>query len=151
VLIDSSVFLCLAFQDPGWERCGQLLDEVFEGKLKCVVSAIQLSELYTPFMRAGDRKGLGAMKRELAKLRIKVRAVDRRVAELSSEYRSRTRTPAGKWISLADSIILATAKLERVETLYTLDPDFLLVKDIRVSAPGMPLEEWVRSVQGRVH
>ena len=63
-LIDTNVFLCLAFQDPGWEHCGRLLDEVYFGRVKCVISAIQLSELYIPFKRAGDLKGLERLKRE---------------------------------------------------------------------------------------
>lgn len=52
------------FQDPGWEHCGRLLDEIYFGRVKCVISAIQLSELYTPFKRAGDIKGLERLKRE---------------------------------------------------------------------------------------
>ena len=143
-LIDTSVFLCLAFEDPGWEHCGRLLDEVYAGKIKCLMSAMQLSELYTPFKKASDARGLREMKRELEKLRPKIRNVDREVAELSSDFRSRVKTPKGRWLSMADSILLATAKLERAEKIYTLDVDFQLVKEIGVSGPGIPLEEWVR-------
>lgn len=143
-LIDTNVFLCLAFQDPGWEHCGRLLDEVYFGRVKCVISAIQLSELYTPFKRAGDLKGLERLKRELAKLKLKVRLVDEAVATLSSEYRSTIRTPEGRWLSLGDSIVLATARLENVDVLYTIDVDFYNVKVLEVKAPDMSLEEWVR-------
>lgn len=143
-LIDTNIFLCLAFQDLGWEYCGKLLDEVYFGKIKCVISSIQLSELYTPFMRAGDVEGLKNMEKELIKLRIKVRAVDENIAILSSKYRSTIKTPENKWLPLADSIILATAKLECVDVLYTIDIDFYNVKEIKVSAPGMPLKEWIR-------
>ena len=142
--MDTGVFLCLAFEDPGWEQCGKLLDEVYAGKIKCLMSAIQLSELYTPFKRVGDAKGLKGMKKELEKLRPKIRDVDREVAELSSDFRSRVKTPRGRWLSMADSMLLATAKLEGAEKIYTLDTDFLSVKEIEVSAPGMPLGEWVR-------
>jgi len=55
----------------------------------------------------------------------------------------------GKWISLADSILLATAEVEGAEVFYTLDPDFLSVERIKVSAPGMPLEEWLGKFQRR--
>ncbi|RLF02813.1 MAG: hypothetical protein DRJ59_02575 [Thermoprotei archaeon] len=143
-LIDTNIFLCLAFQDPGWEHCGELLDEVYFGKIKCVISSIQLSELYTPFMRAGGIKGLKKMEKELIKLRVKVRAVDESVAILSSKYRSTIKAPENRWLPLADSIILATAKLERVDVLYTIDIDFYNVREVKVSAPGMSLEEWIR-------
>jgi len=143
-LIDTNIFLCLAFQDPGWEYCGKLLDDVYFGKIKCVISAIQLSELYTPFMRVGDEEGLKKLERELMKLRIKIRRVDENVAFLSSKYRSTIKTPENNWLPLADSIILATAKLERVDVLYTIDIDFYNVKDVKISAPGMSLKEWIR-------
>ena len=143
-LIDMNIFLCLAFQDPGWEYCGKLLDDVYFGKIKCVISAIQLSELYTPFMRVGDEEGLKKLERELMKLRIKIRRVDENVAFLSSKYRSTIKTPENNWLPLADSIILATAKLERVDVLYTIDIDFYNVKDVKISAPGMSLKEWIR-------
>jgi len=144
VLIDTNVFLCLAFEDPGWEYCGKLLDDVYFGKIKCVISSIQLSELYTPFMRAGDEEGLKKLKEELKRLRIKIRVVDKDVAFLSSKYRSKIKTPENRWLPLADSIILATAKLENVDVLYTLDTDFYNVKEVEVSAPFMSLKEWIR-------
>ncbi len=136
--------MCLAFEDPRWKYCGRLLDDVYFGKIKCVISAIQLSELYTPFLRVGDREGLKKLERELAKLKIKIREVDDKVAILSSKFRSKVKTPEGIWLSLADSIILATAKLERVDVLYTIGIDFYNVKDVKVSAPGMPLKEWIK-------
>jgi hypothetical protein len=42
---------------------------------------------------------------------------------------------------------LATAEVEGAEVFYTLDPDFLSVERIKVSAPYMSLEEWVRKFQ----
>nr|MDO8043911.1 type II toxin-antitoxin system VapC family toxin [Candidatus Baldrarchaeota archaeon] len=143
-LIDTNIFLCLAFEDPGWEYCGKLLDDVYFGKIKCVISSIQLSELYTPFMRAGDEKGLKGLKEELERLKVKVRATDKNVAILSSKYRSIIKTPENKWLPLADSIILATAKLENVDVLYTLDTNFYNVKEVKVSAPFMSLKEWIK-------
>lgn len=143
-LIDTNIFLCLAFEDPGWEYCGRLLDDVYFGKIKCVISSIQLSELYTPFLRVGDREGLERLERELSKLKIKIRAVNDEVAILSSKFRSTVKTPEGRWLSLADSIILATARLEGVDVLYTIDIDFYNVKEVKVSAPGMSLKEWVK-------
>jgi len=142
-LIDTNIFLCLAFQDHGWRYCGKLLDDVYFGRIKCIISSIQLSELYTPFKRAGDERGLNLLKKELSKLKIKVRVVDKSIAILSSEYRSTIRTLENEWLSLADSIILATAKLEHVDILYTIDIDFYNVKEIKVSAPGMSLKDWI--------
>jgi len=143
-LIDTNVFLCLAFEDPGWQHCGRLLDDVYFGKIKCVISSIQLSELYTPFMRVGDEEGLKKLKEELKRLKIKIRVVDKDVVVLSSKYRSTIRTPGNRWLPLVDSIILATVKLENVNVLYTLDTDFYNVKEVKVSAPFMSLKDWVR-------
>jgi len=144
VCIDSGIFLCLAFKDPGYRFCGKLLDDVFTGKIRAVISSIQISELYTAFKRAGDLEGLNRMKNELFKLGLKIRDVDQEISELSSEYRAKIKTPEGKWLPLADSIILATAKVEKANILYTIDIDFLNVKDIKIMAPEMSLPEWVR-------
>ena len=143
-LANTEEFLAYAFEDPGWQHCGKLLDDVYFGKIKCVISSIQLSELYTPFMRVGDEEGLKKLKEELKRLKIKIRAVDKDVAVLSSKYRSTIRTPGNRWLPLARTIILATAKLENVNVLYTLDTDFYNVKEVKVSAPFMSLKEWVR-------
>ena len=88
--IDTNIFLCLAFQDHGWRYCGKFLEDVYFGRIECIISSIQLSELYTPFKRAGDERGLNLLN----------------IAILSSEYRSTIRTLENEWLSLADSIIL---------------------------------------------
>ncbi len=81
---------------------------------------------------------------ELSKLGLKIRDVDKDIAELSSVYRAKVKTPEGKWLPLADSIILATAKSEEADVLYTIDIDFYNVEDVEVKAPGMSLIEWVK-------
>ena len=143
-LIDTGIFLCLSFEDSGYQNCGKLLDKAFRGDITPLLSSIQLTELYTPFLRAKDLKGLQEMKQEIIKLRPRIRNVDREIAEKAAEYRSTTHTPDGKWLTLADSIILATSILEGAETLYTIDTDFANVKEIKVEAPEMELEDWVR-------
>ena len=84
------------------------------------------------------------MKREIAKLRPRMRDVDREVAEKAADYRSNTRTPDGGWLAMVDSILLATSILEGVEALYTTDPDFANIKEIKVEAPEMELKDWIR-------
>ncbi|OYT30991.1 MAG: hypothetical protein B6U94_04640 [Thermofilum sp. ex4484_79] len=143
-LVDTNIFLCLALQDPGWEYCGRLIDDIYFGKIKCVISSIQLSELYTLFLRAGDKEGLRKLENELKKLKLKIRIVDKKIAILSSKYRSTIKTQENRWLPLADAIILATAKLEHVDVLYTIDVDFYNVKEVKVSAPGMSLKEWIK-------
>ena len=142
-LIDTNIFLCLAFEDPGHVHCGKLLDRAFKGEYKPLLSSIQITEIYTPFLRAEDTQGLEMMKREIAKLQPKIRNVDQEIAELAAELRSTVRTPEGRWIALADSIILATATTEEAETLYTIDADFANVKEIIVEAPEMELRDWI--------
>ncbi len=142
--IDTGIFFCLAFKEPGFKYCKKILDDLYFKKVKGVISSIQLSELYTPFRRAGDIEGLEKMKMELSKLGLKIRGVDKDIAELSSVYRAEVKTPEGKWLPLADSIILATAKSEEVDILYTIDIDFYNVKDVEVKGPGMNLIEWVK-------
>jgi len=142
--IDTGIFFCVIFKESGYEYCKKLLDDVYYNKIRGVISTIQLSELYTPFRRAGDFKSLERIKAELFKLNLKVRNVDEEVADLSSIYRSSVKTPDDKWLPLADSIILATAVAEEVDVLYTIDIDFYNVKDLKIMAPGMGLVEWVR-------
>lgn len=144
VCIDTGIFFCLAFKEPGFEICKKIFDDLYFGSIKGVISSIQLSELYTPFRRAGDIEGLERMKFELSKLDLKIRNVDKEIAELSSIYRVEIKTPENKWLPLADSIVLATAKAEGVDVLYTIDIDFYNVEDVRVEAPGMSLIEWVK-------
>jgi len=144
VCIDTGIFFCLAFKEPGFKFCQRIFDDLYFGNVKGVISSIQLSELYTPFRRADDIEGLEKMKFELQKLNLKIRNVDREIAELSSIYRSKIKTPDNRWLPLADSIILATAKIEKADILYTIDIDFYNVKEVKVEAPGMSLLEWVK-------
>jgi len=143
-LVDTGVFLCLAFEDPGYKQCGKLLDRAFRGDFTLLLSSIQLTELYTPFLRAKEFKGLQRLKQEILTLKPRVRNVDREIAEKAAEYRSIVQTPDGKWLALADSIILATSITEKAEILYTLDTDFAKVKSIKVKAPEMEISEWVK-------
>ena len=143
ILIDSNIFLRLAFEEPGWEHCGKLLDSVYSGEHVAIISAIQLSELYTPFERANDDEAKEKLATEIKKLRIKVRVVDEEISRLSAQIRAKEKTPNGHWLALADSIILATALQEEASTLYTLDTDFSRIKGrVKITAPGMPIEEW---------
>jgi len=148
-LIDTGIFLCLAFEDPGHQHCGRLLDKAFKGDITPLLSSIQLTELYTPFLRAEDTTGLQKMKHEIAKLQPKVRSVDEEIAEKAAEYRSTIRTPNGRWLALADSIILATSILEGSETLYTIDLNFANVKEIKVEAPEMELKDWIKQYRSK--
>jgi predicted nucleic acid-binding protein len=145
ISIDSNVFLRLAFEEAGWEHCGKLLDSIYSGEQDAVISAIQISELYTPFERANDNEAKEKLGAETEKSRIKIRVVDEEIARLSANIRASQKTPRGSWLALADSIILATALKEEVDTFYMLDVDFSKVKSpVKISAPYMSVEEWHR-------
>lgn len=109
-----------------------------------LMSCIELTELFTPFLRAGDQEGLRAIKQEIAKLEPKIRNVDGEIAQKAAEFRSTVRTPDGNWLVLADFIILSTAVVEQAETLYTIDPDFLNAQQVQVTAPQMKLQDWIK-------
>jgi len=143
-LIDTNIFLCLAFEDPGHQHCGELLDQAFKGDFNPLLSSIQITELLTPFYRAQDLVGLQKMKIEITNLKPKIRNVDQQIAEKTAQYRSTIQTPNGSWLALADSIILATAVLEKAQILYTIDTDFVNVKQIRIKAPGMEIADWIK-------
>jgi len=143
IAIDSNIFLNLMFEEPGWDNCGRLLDSVHSHQHEAVISSIQLSEMYTPFERAKDPASRERLCETIKKAGVKVRDVDEETAALSSRIRGTERTPKGRWLALADSIVLATAQIEGSEILYTLDLDFLKVTGpVNVAAPGMSLEEW---------
>lgn len=143
-LIDTGIFLCLAFVDPGHRECGELLDRAYGGEFEIIMSSLQLTELFTPFLRAGDRQGSLALEQEIKKLEPRIRNVDREIAQRAAEFRSSIRTPDGGWLALADSIILSTALAEHVETLYTIDSDFLNAQEVQVMAPQMKIEDWIK-------
>jgi len=84
------------------------------------------------------------MKKEITKLEPKIRNVDQQIAEKTAQYRSTIQTSNGSWLALADSIILATAVLEKAQTLYTIDTDFVNVKQIKTKAPGMEIADWIK-------
>jgi len=148
-LIDTGIFLCLAFEDPGYQHCGKLLDKAFKGEITPLLSSIQLTELYTPFLGAKDSTGLQKMKQEITKLGLRIRSVDTEIAGKAAEYRSTIQTPEGKWLALADSIILATSILEGAEIFYTIDTDFANVREIKVKAPEMELKDWVKQYESK--
>ena len=140
------MFLRLAFEEAGWEHCGKLLDSVYSAEQSAVISAIQISELYTPFARANDNEGKEELAAEIEKLRIKIRVVDEEIARMSARIRATQKTPQGDWLAMADSIILATALKEGVDTFYTLDNDFSKVRErVKITAPGMSVEEWQKA------
>jgi predicted nucleic acid-binding protein len=143
IAIDSNIFLNIAFEEPGWEHCGRLLDSVFFGEQNAIISVIQLSELYTPFERASDGQAKEKLSKEIKRSRIRIVSVDEEIASLSAHIRASEKTPSGDWLALADSIILATGLREKAVTLYSLDLDFSKVKrQIKITAPGMTLEQW---------
>jgi predicted nucleic acid-binding protein len=142
-LIDTNIFLTLAASQPGWKQCGELMDRVYRKEIQGLMSTIQISELYTPFKRAGDEEGLKQMMMELTKLKPRIIPVTKAISEISAVYRASIKTLDGRWLPLADSLLLATALHEDAAIIYTLDLDFYNVKSIRVEAPEMPLEEWV--------
>lgn len=84
------------------------------------------------------------MKKEITKLEPKIRNVDQQIAEKTAQYRSTIQTPNGSWLALADSIILATAVVEKAQILYTIDTDFVNVKQIKIKAPGMEIADWIK-------
>ena len=150
IMIDTNIFLRLVFQEEGWERCGKLLDSVYSGRQEAIISAIQISELYTPFERAHDMETRDKISSEIKKSKIRIKKVDVEIAELSARIRATEKTPGGNFLALADSIILATALRERVETLYTLDMDYSKVKSkVNISAPEMSIEEWHRTYSAK--
>lgn len=69
--------------------------------------------------------------------------MDKEIAEKAAEYRSVIRTPDAEWLALADSIVLATSILEGADVLYTIDTDFADVKEIKVTAPEIELQDWI--------
>lgn len=145
-VIDSNIFLRVAFEEAGWEHCGRLLDSIFSGEKEAFISSIQLSELYTPFERANDKSAKEKLASEIRKMGIRIRDVDEEIAVLSAQIRATEKTSEGKWLALADSVILATSLILNVETFYTLDMDFSLVKrDISITAPGMSLHDWAKT------
>ncbi len=144
VLVDTNIFLNIAFMDPGYEECSKLIDSIYYGDLKGIISSIQLMELYTPFIRASDKEGLTKMKAEIRKMRLRILDVTPRISELASTYRSTIKTPEGKWLPAIDSLIAATAKTAEVQIMYTLDLDFLNFNEVKVMAPGMSLIRWIQ-------
>ncbi len=89
------------------------------------------------------------MKQEITKLGLRIRSVDTEIAGKAAEYRSTIQTPDGKWLALADSIILATSILEGAEIFYTIDTDFANVREIKVKAPEMELKDWVKQYESK--
>jgi len=142
-LIDTGIFLCLAFEEPGFEECGHLLDRADFGDFRVLLSSMQFTEIHTAFLRVEDAAGSREIAETIWNMRPRVRDLDVEVAKTAAELRSTVKTPGGRWLALADSVILSTALQEGANVVYTIDPDFIDVKQVRVMAPEMELREWI--------
>ena len=107
------------------------------------MSIIQLNEILTPLYRYGLYDGINVVKGEFSKLKIKFVDVNREISELAAIYRAKYKTIEDRWLSLADSLILATAVVSEVDTLYTIDIDFIDINIINIASPIGTIEKWI--------
>ncbi len=143
ILVDSNIFLTLILKDRGWSDVKTFLDSIYDRGDRIYMSIIQLNEILTPLYRYGLDDKIDVIKGEFSKFKIKFVNVDRKISELAAIYRGRYKTIENRWLSLADALILATAVVSEVETLYTIDIDFINIDLLNISSPIGTIEKWI--------
>lgn len=143
ILVDSNIFLTLLLKDRGWSEVKTFLDAVYDRGDRIYMSIIQLNEILTPLYRYGLDDKIDVIKEEFSKLKIKFVDVNRRISELAALYRAKYKTIEDRWLSLADALILATAVVSEVQTLYTIDLDFINIDILNIASPIGTIEEWI--------
>ena len=143
IMVDSNIFLALLLKDRGWREVKSLLDAIYDRGDRIYMSVIQLNEILTPLYRYGLDDRIDVVKEEFSKLKVKFVDVNREISELAAIYRAKYKTIENRWLSLADALILATAVVSEVETLYTIDIDFIDIDILNIASPLGTIEKWI--------
>lgn len=121
LLIDTSVLLAWFHKEPQYIRVRKLLLKAQRGQTLLSASEITLMELLYVLIRDFGQSEAQKSLTTIENLPIKFIPITRNILVLAASYKSK-----GK-ISVADTIIAATAK-EKDLPLLTKDPEFLVLK-----------------------
>jgi predicted nucleic acid-binding protein len=128
IYIDSWVFLEFFSQSPKWVKCGK----VIRSREKKAVSTIVLMEIkYRGIKKFGIRKTREILHKIKSSESICIFDVTKEIAELAADLRIKYYDKENKPVSYADMINLATAIMTRCKILYSGDPDFTDIKEIK--------------------
>jgi predicted nucleic acid-binding protein len=112
--IDSNVFISIHNQEPNHIACEKLIDSIESNVHQAIISTIVISELLVGYYRNGNLNELNLFLSK-AKANYELTPVSLEIAQEAAEIRSLYQ------IKLPDAIILATAKLNKVDYLISND------------------------------
>ena len=129
-VLDSFALLAYLRREPGFEKVREMLGRASESKLELAMTEINYAEVKYIVLRKHGPSDWRTVKRLLDVLPITFLAVDRGLAALTAEFKSRYS------LSLADACAAALAQQLKAE-LYTDDDEFdALVPEIRLCRLG---------------
>lgn len=125
-VLDSFALLAYFRREPGFEKIRELLGLAAESKVELAMTEVNYAEVKYIVLRKHGPSDWRTVKRLLDVLPITFFAVDRGLADLTAEFKSRYS------LSLADACAAALAQQLKAE-LYTDDDEFdALVPEIRL-------------------
>jgi predicted nucleic acid-binding protein len=124
-VLDSWALLCYLEQEPGYERIINLFENAVDSSKPLLMCILNWGEVYYQVMRRfGDQKA-----QEIEQL---IQSFPITLIEVDKELtREAARVKAAKRMAYADCFAVALARLRKAE-LYTGDPEFKLVEEIKV-------------------
>lgn len=129
-VLDSFALLAYLRREPGFEKVREMLGRASESKLELAMTEINYAEVKYIVIRKHGQLDWRAVKNLLEVLPITFFAVDRELADLAAEFKSRFS------LSLADACAAALARHLKAE-LYTDDIEFdALASEIRLCRLG---------------
>ena len=120
-VLDSFALLAYLRREPGFEKVREMLGRASESKLELAMTEINYAEVKYIVLRKHGPSDWRTVKRLLDVLPITFFAVDRGLADLTAEFKSRYS------LSLADACAAALAR-QLDAALYTGDPEFGALK-----------------------
>ncbi len=126
-VLDSHALVAFLREEPGSEMVRRILEKAAERDAPVHMTEVNYAEAQYIIRRREGDNAWAAIARELPVMPIEFHAVDRRLADLAAEYKSRHK------LSLADAFAAALAKEKKGE-LVTGDPEFKsLEKEIKLA------------------
>lgn len=130
IFIDSWIWIELYSQSKKWERCKQIL----LSKDKKYISSIVLTEVkYRLSITIGEEKTNKIMGLIVSDESIVVVPITQEIALYAAELRMKYYKKPKSTLSYADCINLATAIMTGCKELFTGDPDFERIEEIKTT------------------
>ncbi len=122
IVLDSYALLALLREEAGGEEVARILERAGQRDQPVQMTEVNYAEVQYVVRRKDGEAAWASVARELGAVPIEFHPVDRRLAEVAADFKTRFR------LSLADACAAALAKELRAE-LVTGDPEFKALEE----------------------